>query len=99
MLNLYSYYSPVCNATKRSANVSGFNALADPCLSDHIVAYLNRMDVRNALHVSPKASLKWTSCSDIVNNNYACDDTLNSLVSVYDSLATEFGLKLLVFSG
>ena len=41
-----------------------------PCDNyDYMVNYLTRDDVKEALHISPKA-LPWTPCSPEVNQNY-----------------------------
>lgn len=72
-----------------------------PCSEQHLDTYLNRPDVREALHVSPKVDYKWYDCSSIVD--YAEKDFSASIIGVYKELiqtaCIENGLQVFVFSG
>ena len=70
-----------------------------PCSEEHLDTYLNRKDVREAIHVSPKAK-KWDACSSIVN--YSKADFEASIIDLYRTVlqkAVEHGFQVFVFSG
>jgi carboxypeptidase C (cathepsin A) len=68
----------------------------EPCEEDYNVAYLNRADVKAAIHV--KSDLTWEECSYDLRYNMA--DRLISMVPVYqDILSQDANLNILVYSG
>jgi serine carboxypeptidase-like clade 2 len=73
---------------------SGFPA-ESPCVDDFVNAYLNRPDVRQALHVRSDAG-PWSVCTDEID--YSVDDVLSSMLPLYPRLIAA-GLRVWVFSG
>mmetsp|Transcript_5931 Transcript_5931/g.10030 ORF Transcript_5931/g.10030 Transcript_5931/m.10030 type:complete len:758 (+) Transcript_5931:1443-3716(+) len=88
---------------------SKLELLYEPCREDYLTEYLNRDDVRTALHVDH--SRQWNSCSDPIFDNYTeadselpMEDKYKWLLYTAPELYTEGmpgrrHLKLLVFSG
>ena len=77
-----------------------------PCSEEHLEMYLNRKDVREAIHVHPtkvpssSSSSKWYACSSIVN--YSQKDFEASIIDLYRTVlqkAIEHGFQVFVFSG
>ena len=71
-----------------------------PCSEEHLDAYLNRDDVRKALHVSHKAAKTWSACSDKIH--YSRKDASASIISLYKDVvqrAIEEGLQIFIYSG
>ena len=71
-----------------------------PCAEEHLNAYLNREDVKKALHVSPLAPERWKECSNIVEYNNK--DFSTSIVDLYKDLigkAIEHDIEVFIFSG
>lgn len=67
-----------------------------PCEDDYADSYLNRADVKKALHVN--LDIRWASCSNKVNYNHADSDV--STAPIYNYLIDGgFGLDILVYSG
>lgn len=70
-----------------------------PCADKHLDIYLNRKDVRTAIHVNPKVK-KWYDCSGVVN--YASADFDASIIDLYKDVvqkAIEHSFQVFVFSG
>jgi len=67
----------------------------DPCIENHLTAYLNQPAVKAAIHAP--ASTTWAGCSNTVNYNY--NDVLTSVLPVYENLLTSSKLRMLVYSG
>ena len=72
-----------------------------PCSEAHLETYLNRPEVKKALHVAMDKVDKWYSCSDTVD--YDPQDFDASIIDLYKELiqkaAIEAGLQVFVFSG
>ena len=69
----------------------------EPCEDNYMVSYLNRPEVKAALHV--KSSIKWTECSYTVRYNTTDRDEV-STAPIYNYLIDGgFGLNILVYSG
>jgi carboxypeptidase C (cathepsin A) len=72
-----------------------------PCSEEHLNNYLNREDVQQAIHVSPKAAKKWRDCSNTVH--YSPQDFEASIIDLYKELiqraCIENDLQVFVFSG
>jgi len=71
-----------------------------PCADDHFFAYLNRDDVKEALHVD--VGIEWSMCSDDIE--YSDRDSNTPQMYLYEELierAREDGsnFKMMVFSG
>lgn len=71
-----------------------------PCSEEHLNVFLNRDDVREALHVSPLAAKKWHECSSTIIYNEK--DFSASIIDLYKILvvkAREHGIAIFIFSG
>jgi carboxypeptidase C (cathepsin A) len=69
----------------------------EPCEDNWMVAYLNRPDVKAALHVNTKT--KWMECSYTVSYNSTDSDQV-STAPIYNYLIDGgYGLNILVYSG
>jgi len=71
-----------------------------PCVNDYATTYLNRADVKAAIHATgggPTWNGKWSACNDRVGEAYSQTDVAAPMMSVYQGL---FGkIKMLVMSG
>ena len=68
----------------------------EPCADDYADVYLNRADVKAAIHV--KDSIKWASCSNTIK--YSTTDSLISTAPIYNYLIDGgYKLNILVYSG
>ena len=69
------------------------------------LAYLNRHEVQDALHVVQPGNkyVKWDVCSDPVNNNWALSDYYGDTTALYSTLYAHplrpKGFRILVYSG
>lgn len=71
----------------------------DPCIELHLVAYLNRQDVRKALHVDDRASA-WTQCSDDIFFNWPSMDSYADTTSLFENMILRStNLRIMIFSG
>ena len=70
----------------------------DACVDDHVMAWLNRADVRAALHVDPSVG-EWALCTDKLKYRYA--DVVASMVPLHRKLMshTAPSLRVLIYSG
>jgi len=73
-----------------------------PCGEQHFTSYLNRDDVRDALHVRDADNIEWLSCSSRVK--YSSSDRLASQINQYQDLIDmavegKHDLRLAVYSG
>jgi len=69
-----------------------------PCSSDYATTYLNRPDVRKALHVDSR-SATWSMCSDDVGNKWLTEDIARNVNVLYDELVQSKAIKVMVYSG
>lgn len=68
----------------------------EPCTSNYAVAYLNRDDVKAAIHVNK--NINWSECSDSLRYNYRDGDI--SMTPIYNYLIDgNYSLDILVYSG
>lgn len=68
----------------------------EPCESDYTVTYLNRADVKAAIHVH--SDITWEECSRVLRYNMA--DRLIPMMPIYQKLLdSDAGLNILVYSG
>ena len=68
----------------------------EPCAENYLLDYLNRDDVKEALHA--KADVSWGSCSNIIR--YSEKDMNIDMAPFYNELIDGgYGLKILVYSG
>lgn len=76
--------------------LSGRNSY-EPCSEEYLLTYLNREDVREALHVEESVG-NWTTCSYDVK--YEVKDRFTTQTPLYRKLVTERNdLDILIFSG
>ncbi len=71
-----------------------------PCAEAHLFTYLNRDDVKEALHVD--SDKDWSMCTDDIN--YSAEDSNTPQISLYEDLIavgkqSGSNLKMMVFSG
>lgn len=71
-----------------------------PCAEAHLLKYLNRQDVKEALHVN--ITKDWSTCSDDIN--YSVVDSNTPQMDLYESLINigkrkDSNLKMMIFSG
>lgn len=74
----------------------------DPCIDNAVAMYLNRADVQRALHANVSGTLPgpWAGCNYAVFNGYSSyDNTIKSMVPVYQQLLRTSRLKMLIYSG
>jgi len=69
-----------------------------PCAQDYATTYLNREDVRSALHVTDQ-SAAWAMCSDDVSNKWPPEDVARNTAGLYDELVQSNLIKVMVYSG
>jgi len=69
-----------------------------PCSSDYATTYLNRDDVRSALHVTDQ-SAAWAMCSDDVGNKWLSEDIARNVNGFYNELVQGKRIKVMVYSG
>lgn len=69
----------------------------EPCGQEFAATYLNRADVRAAIHV--KSDAKWELCSNSVGSAYNMTDVMSSMVPVWKELIAGGDLKIMIISG
>lgn len=72
-----------------------------PCMTDEETVYLNRADVRAALHVSPHAASTWIQCASPIGPqlHYSLWDFIQPQEAHYAPLIAQGNLSLTIFSG
>jgi hypothetical protein len=76
---------------------SGFPS-QDVCVDEHVMTWLNRADVRAALHVDPSAG-EWAMCTNKLK--YSFNDVVASMVPLHRKLMSHTAppLRVLIYSG
>jgi carboxypeptidase C (cathepsin A) len=74
-----------------------FPSKYQPCEESYSVSWLNRPDVKHALHVREGAPV-WSACNNYINIVYNQTDVEASMIPYYEYLATK-PLKIWVYSG
>jgi len=94
--------------SKLQSNDTDDNTVTEylPCTDDFATAYLNRLDVQQAIHVNGGSSLgnaslvEWSECSRAIRYNMTDGRTpMQPLYSYLLNATNGFGLKVLVYSG
>uniref|UniRef100_A0A7S2G3G5 Carboxypeptidase n=1 Tax=Octactis speculum TaxID=3111310 RepID=A0A7S2G3G5_9STRA len=67
----------------------------DACVADYMTRYLNKEEVKVALHAD--TSITWAECTDSIT--YDFDDQMDYMEVLYKEFLTETDLKIMVFSG
>jgi len=96
----YDIYTPGCTHNSKGYNPVRFyhpliNSKFDPCIDLHLTEYLNRVDVRKAIHADD-ISGKWEECSDVINYNFTFG---TNMIPYYRKFFREGNLKILIYSG
>jgi len=68
----------------------------DECVGDLTQGYLNRPDVRQAIHAENPQAGKWSECSRIKYSSY---DMITSMVPIYEELVSSGKYKIMIYSG
>ncbi|WVZ71274.1 hypothetical protein U9M48_019877 [Paspalum notatum var. saurae] len=114
-IDIYNVYAPKCNTDRSAVSFSFDSTVEkktkgkskrlrvysgyDPCYSNYIKAYLNRMDVQKSLHANTSGWIKdrrWSLCSYPIFDNY--DMEVFSVLPIYSKLV-KAGLRIWVYSG
>jgi len=86
-------------ARAKGKSVGGyFPSNYQPCASDYATTYLNKPDVRKALHVDSR-SAAWSMCSDDVGNKWIPEDIARNVNVLYNELVQSKAIKVMVYSG
>ncbi|KAJ6798548.1 serine carboxypeptidase-like 33 [Iris pallida] len=113
-IDIYNIYAPKCNtAENTSSNVDYTNnfqvkknfarriripAGYDPCFSNYVEEYFNRVDVQRLIHanVTGRTKGRWKVCNDSILNTY--NFNVSSVLPIYSKLINA-GLRIWVYSG
>jgi len=69
-----------------------------PCAQDYGTTYLNRADVRSALHVADQSG-EWAMCSDDLYGKWLSEDIARNVEGLYSELVQRKLIKVMVYSG
>jgi carboxypeptidase C (cathepsin A) len=110
-INPYALDYPVCAADEASSEALTLmnfvhpeevtsqlkdSATYEPCMENYLIDYLNRDDVKTAIHA--KSDIKWGSCSNVLD--YSHEDGQRDTSPLYNELLEgNHGLNILVYSG
>jgi carboxypeptidase C (cathepsin A) len=90
--SLHAQRSDTQKATTRELSSDAY----EPCTSNYAVTYLNRDEVKDAIHVT--SNIAWEECSRVMHYNYSDSDI--SMTPIYNYLIDgNYGLDILVYSG
>lgn len=70
-----------------------------PCVEDHMYTYLQRSDVRAALHISSDSASTWEMCNGDINQGWNQTDFNAPMMPIYASLVANTDLKIMIYSG
>ncbi|KAF8022264.1 hypothetical protein BT93_G2417 [Corymbia citriodora subsp. variegata] len=96
-LDMYNIYAPLCSSSNltsipKKASIMKF----DPCSEDYVRAYMNRVEVQEALHANvTKLKFDWEPCSDVIQK---WGDSPHTILPLLHELLSH-GLRVWVFSG
>lgn len=71
----------------------------EPCIEDYMSKYLQRSDVRKALHISSDSATTWEMCNGDINGGWSRTDLNAPMMPVYDYLVSNSNLKIMIYSG
>lgn len=66
----------------------------DPCMDKHLTEYLNRKDVKEAIHA--RTDITWVECANL---NYSTTDVERSMVPFYEKFFENDDLHIMIYSG
>lgn len=113
-IDIYNIYAPKCNiAGKKTPNADFTNnfrvkknfewriripAGYDPCFSNYVEEYFNRIDVQRSFHANVTGRIhgRWKVCNDSILYTY--DFNVLSVLPIYSKLI-KAGLRIWVYSG
>jgi pimeloyl-ACP methyl ester carboxylesterase len=84
-------------ASSRRRALQYFPTKYEPCSESYSVSWLNRADVKRALHVRAGAPV-WSACNNYINIVYNQTDVEASMIPYYEYLASK-PLKIWIYSG
>ncbi|XP_012475398.1 serine carboxypeptidase-like 40 [Gossypium raimondii] len=96
-VDIYNIYAPLCHNSSltirpKEPSVANF----DPCSDYYVYAYLNRVDVQEAMHANvTKLDHDWEPCSDIIRR---WGDSPSTIIPLLQELMAN-GLRVWIFSG
>jgi len=100
----YDIYAPVCTSShKKPYQPIRFahpllKKKFDPCIDLHLTEYLNRADVRKAIHADPSAG-EWEECTNKINYDFTYQDGQN-IIPYYEKFFREQPtMRILIYSG
>jgi carboxypeptidase C (cathepsin A) len=96
-LNHYALDFPVCTSPQGGWLLSriGYNVSYEPCETHYAGTYLNRDDVKQAIHA--RTDIHWYACAH--RAHYSSSDMDVSMVPYYNKLIDNYNMQILVFSG
>ena len=73
----------------------------EPCAQNYAAKYLDRADVRTAIHVADSVPAQWELCSNAVNQGYNMTDVNLPMMPVWKKVMSKSSnkLKIMVYSG
>jgi len=71
----------------------------EPCIENYMYWYLQRSDVRKALHITADSSSTWEMCSGYINEAWNRTDFNAPMMPIYEYLVKNSGLKIMIYSG
>ncbi|XP_004136792.1 serine carboxypeptidase-like 45 [Cucumis sativus] len=98
-INEYSINLDVClsgDQTQTALSALHYAGKVDVCIGNEIDAYLNRVDVQQALHAQLIGVSTWSLCSDILD--YDRTNLFVPTINIVGSLVRS-GIRVLIFSG
>lgn len=100
--NLYSIIDSVSNSHGKKLNQYDVRMFVSsmreyPVGIDHIVEYLNRVDVRKALHANTEKSFRYDQCSSDVHSSLLKFDGVSTLKNV--NFLLENNIRVLIYNG
>jgi hypothetical protein len=91
MLQYIRFPHPLIDRMRKTPDPKRYVPNQDPCIDDHVTAYLNTAAVQQALHVRP---VTWQECG---GPNY--DFYTGSILPYYQPLIQKSSYRMLVYSG
>jgi len=70
-----------------------------PCIENYMNDYLQRSDVRKALHISSDSSSTWEMCNGNINRGWNQTDFNAPMMPIYSYLVNNSKLKIMIYSG
>ncbi|KAK4285455.1 hypothetical protein QN277_002150 [Acacia crassicarpa] len=95
-INIYNIYAPQCQDSNLTSIPKPPSKVADPCIDYYVDAYMNRVEVQEALHANvTKLSHEWGLCSNVITKWVDSSSTVLPLLSEFLNRS----LRVWIFSG